>query len=115
MSKQTFDAVMGKWETHYAAEQVKETWGHLGPKKDKVYTGFILFCWASDGTICPIDYDFKKLPGSPWLYDAIVDFICGNAKKQSQVYRFDGTFCNYEFNGTITKIDCDKPGGKGNG
>lgn len=83
---------------------MENTWGHLAPQKNKTYLGFITFCWASDGTLCPIDYDFDGLEGSPWLYDAIIDFIKENAKEQGKVYRFDGTIKNYKFKGEVTRL-----------
>ena len=66
-----------------------------------------MFCHASDGDLCPIDYDFIGLDGSPWLYDAIIDFIDGNAKVQGKVYRFDGTFRNYVFDGEVVEISTE--------
>lgn len=95
---------MGQWQAHYDAKAVQETWGHLAPEENKTYEGFIVFCIGSDGTICPIDYDFVGLDGSPWLYDAIVDFIGDNSKEHCRVYRFDGTFCNYVFAGSVSEI-----------
>ena len=105
MSSQTIQDAFAPIEQVNHEVVMKNTWGHLAPKKNKKYFGFIIFCYASDGTLCPIDYDFGNLPGSPWLYDAIIDFIDENAKEQGRIYKFIGTFCNYVFNGTVNQIN----------
>jgi len=106
MSKQTMEDTFAPIEAHYKAKQMEATWGHLAPKEDKSYSGFIVFSIACDGLYCLIDYDFKKLDGSPWLYDALQEFVGDNAKEHGKVYRFDGTFRNFEFDGTVKEISC---------
>lgn len=107
MSKATFEKVFAPIEARYKAKVMEATFGHLAPKKDKEYTGFIVYSIAADGLFCLIDYNFKKLPGSPWFYDALQDFIGDNAKKKGRVYRFDGTFCNFIFAGKVKEINCN--------
>jgi hypothetical protein len=93
-------------DARYREAVMRDTWGHLAPTKNKKYPGYILFCHASDGYLCPIDYDFIGLPGSPWLHDAVIDFISDNTPEQCVIYRFDGSFKNYKFTGTIKKVNC---------
>lgn len=91
-------------DIQYKNAVMESTWGHLAPKSNKSYKGFVIFAIAVDGLHCLIDYDFKGLDGSPWLYDALQDFIGKNAVKEGAVYRFDGVFRNYEFSGAIREI-----------
>jgi hypothetical protein len=88
----------------YRAEVAIATWGHLAPRKRKSYHGHFLFAIPAydSGTPCIVEAEFKGLDDSPWLYDAMWDFAAQTDKQG--IYRFDGTFCNYEFNGTITPI-----------
>jgi hypothetical protein len=104
MSSQTIADAFAPAIARYKAQVIESTWGHLAPKKNKSYSGWIVFSIAADGLYCLIDYDFKKLDGSPWFYDALQDFIGDNAKERGKVYRFDGTFCNYVFEGTIRQL-----------
>lgn len=88
-----------------------QTWGHLAPKKNKKYYGSILFVLGNYGDNVIVDTEFKSLPDSPWLFDAIQNFIFEQKFEQKLerggVYKFVGTFRNYVFNGTIRKINTD--------
>jgi hypothetical protein len=106
MSSQTIAEAFAPAMARYKTKVMESTWGHLAPKKNRSYEGFIIYSIAADGLYCLIDYDFKKLDDSPWFYDALQDFIGDNAKARGKVYRFDGTFCNYVFEGTIREIPC---------
>ncbi len=105
MSRQTFMDVFLPEEIAYKARVMGMTWGHLAPKKNKKYPGYILFTISAYGDIVPIRAEFKGLDDSPWFYEALQDFVYENAKEDGKVYRFDGTFRNYEFKGTVTKLD----------
>lgn len=104
MSAQTMSEVFAPIMAKYRADVIAATWGHLAPCKRKTYQGYVLFAIPvyDSGTPCIIDADFEDLNDSPWLYDAMWDFA--SQTTQAGVYRFDGTFRNYNFDGTITKI-----------
>ena len=87
----------------------RNTWGHLAPVKNKSYRGFILFAnSAYDGAVL-LDSDFAGLEDSPWLYDAMIEFMhdyftgCIVREEFGRIYRFDGVFRNYEFKGRVTQ------------
>jgi hypothetical protein len=85
-----------------------DTWGHLAPKQNRTYRGFITFavgCFGDDPLnpqmlVC----EFKGLDASPWFFDAASEFISEEETEPGCVYRFDGTFRNYEFVGTVLKL-----------
>lgn len=82
-------------------------WGQQQLRKNRIYKGYIVFAWSAfGGDLVVLDADFKGLPDSPWLFDAIHEFAFQDMSdlKEGAVYRFDGTFRNYEFNGTRTVI-----------
>lgn len=102
MDDGTFVMVNGVHKEHV----MTETWGHLAPERDKTYRGYIIFCISETGDIVTIRSNFRKLPGSPWFQTALDDFAYENAKEHGVVYRFDGTFRNYQFSGKIRRIKC---------
>lgn len=93
-------------EARYKAEIMADTWGHLAPKKNKAYHGHIVFaigCFGSDHlNPTPLACEFDDLDSSPWFFDAMMDFLRDIETKEGCVYRFDGTFRNYEFKGQIS-------------
>lgn len=104
-------------EAKYRADIAVETWGHLAPRRRKAYQGSFVFAIPEydSGNPCIVSAAFEGLGDSPWLYDAMQDFAeqiiprDGNGlNPESGVYRFDGTFRNYEFKGTVMKICTDK-------
>ena len=84
----------------------QDTWGHLAPKKNKSYKGTILFAISGFGGCSKnpvlIDYDFKELDSSPWLYDAVKDLLFDRSEEleTGKVYKWDTTFRNYHFYGS---------------
>lgn len=90
-------------EANFKAVQ-RDTWGHLAPEENKTYKGYVLFTQTVFGEYVIIDANFEGLPESPWLFDAMTDFIEEHAKEDGSIYRFDGTFRNYEFKGPIAKL-----------
>ena len=82
-----------------------DTWGHLAPCQDFTYEGHIIFALgAFGGDRMVIDADFEDLPASPWLFQALNDFIGDHQGEAGGVYRFDGTFRNYVFEGEVQKM-----------
>jgi hypothetical protein len=83
------------------------TWGHLAPQKNTSYKGKILFCvsgYGNTGTSI-IDSKFENLQDSPWLYDAMQEYIDKWEKLEDGcIYRIDCTFRNYRFYGTPKKV-----------
>ena len=84
---------------------LEDTWGHLAPKKNKKYSGYILFCQTSGGLIVSIDYNFEGLGDSPWLCNSIEDFIAENVDKKGIIYKWEGNLKNYQFSGEIKIIN----------
>jgi hypothetical protein len=78
----------------------KATWGHLAPRRNKRYQGHIVFSISAFGDMVVIDADFEDLPDSPWLFDAVHNFVFEDESLvHGAIYRFDGTFRNYAFRG----------------
>jgi hypothetical protein len=83
----------------------QDTWGHLAPKAQEPYRGFILFTFGVHGDLTVIDWDFKLvngegLPGSPWFHEDLHDFVGRQIEKKGHrhggVWRFDGTFLRHK-------------------
>lgn len=93
-------------------EALKETWGHLAPKYYKQYKGFIIYCINCFGCIDIIDFDFKDLCSSLWLYDHLYNFVNNNipyGQQGPKIYKFEGTYkCfknnRYEFKGNTIEV-----------
>ena len=87
------------------------------PEKNKTYRGRIVFaigCYDS-GDLNPTTLvcEFKtrqgkELDSSPWFYGTLQDFLFSldDARDTGCVYEFKGTFRNFVFKGTVTRI-CD--------
>lgn len=101
-------------------EQLKNTFGHLAPKKNKLYRGRIVYavgCFGNDGlNPTVIVSEFGDLQSSPWFYEAIQELlnkgknpsggydghsymIGGLRNDEGCVYEWTGTMRNYEFTG----------------
>lgn len=92
-------------ETEHRESAIQSTFGHLAPEENKSYQGFILFCKTEWDKIVPIQANFDGLDDSPWFYDVLMEFIEANAKECGKIYRFKGTFKNYEFTGTVREME----------
>lgn len=108
MSAQTQKEVYAPIEARHRAQVMKMTWGHLAPRKNKAYRGHIVFavgCFGDD-PLNPtmLSAEFKGLDDSPWFFDAMRDFTEAQKGDPGNVYRFDGTFRNYDFVGKITTV-----------
>lgn len=92
----------------YKAEQLKATWGHLAPKKNKAYRGFIVFaigCFGDDAlNPTALECEFNGLDSSPWFFDAMTDLLGSLETEAGCIYRWEGTFRNYEFDGETRKM-----------
>lgn len=115
MSAQTMAEIFAPVEAKYRAAIMADTWGHLAPKRNRTYRGFIVFaigCFGDDHlNPTPLSCDFKGLDSSPWFYDAMMDFLqsLDKGEHEGTVWRFDGTFRNYEFSGNVQQLKLVKP------
>ena len=85
---------------------MQSTWGHLAPKKNKSYKGTIVFaigCYGNSTTVLSVE--FKDLDDSPWLYEAIHEFLFEQDTEVGNVYMFTGALKNYKFVGKVQRID----------
>lgn len=87
---------------------LRETWGHLAPKKNKKYRGHITFACTEYGRQHVLINASFDVPDSPWFYDAMYTFISDqlwdSKLERGVVYYFEGVFCNYTFTGPITRV-----------
>lgn len=115
-------------EARYHAQVIQATWGHLAPVKNRIYRGHVVFavgCFGDDGlNPTAIESEFtnskgEELESSPWFYDALTDLLGSfvgieyplpgfpsddKPAKAGGVYRWEGTFRNYEFKGTLRRL-----------
>lgn len=93
---ESFAAAFAPAEAAYKSAVMHSTWGHLVPEvRNRKEPGYMVFsCAGYGGTFVLIDAKFKNVGDSPWLYDAMYDYVCRHANKRNQrgkVLRFDGT------------------------
>ena len=108
MNSQTIQDAFAPYEAKYHAEVLDDAWGHLAPKRNKTYTGRIVYavgCFGDDPLnptmlVC----DFDGLDSSPWFFDALNQFIQSMDNELGSVYEFKGTFRNYKLNGCTTLL-----------
>ena len=114
MSHQCLADAFAPAEAAYRAEILKETWGHLAAVKNKKYHGSLTFAsgifGSDDLNPTAISCEFKTSKGemlesSPWFYDAMMEFMQSLECEAGGVYRFEGYFRNYEFHGTVRKMN----------
>lgn len=95
-------------EASYRAAVLASTWGHLAPKKNRTYKGHVVFaigCFdCGDLNPTALECEFGTLDSSPWLYDALSEFMRSLGGEVGGVYRWDGTFKNYEFTGEVRRL-----------
>lgn len=107
----SMETVFAPVEARYRAAVREETWGHLAPARNKIYRGHIIFalgCFGSDRlnpTVLECELDLES---SPWFFNAMRDFLRSLEGEEGGVYRWDGTFKNYEFKGTVRRIPLDQ-------
>lgn len=77
-------------------EVMEDTWGHLRPQPRRSYKGSILFAVSAYSAfgVSVIDTEFDGLPGSPWFYEDLCDWLNEDEryKLEPGVYRFTGTY-----------------------
>ena len=101
------------------ARQTVATFGHLAPKPNKTYEGYVIFALTAFGDTCIIEFVFDQIEASPWFNLDVLDFLADFTdklpkEKEFGVYRFDGKYSKYNdskfnFDGKIIEIEC---GGK---
>lgn len=86
-----------------AALVFEDTWGHLRPGSGRHLGHIVAACSAYDsGERSLITAEFRDVPDSPWLYDAMYALINDADMAEGCVYRFmgalvaDGTACRFE-------------------
>ncbi len=84
-------------------EAMKDTWGHLAPKKGQSYKGFMVWAHSAYGDIVLIDANFENLDDSPWLFENMQDFIAENGERGG-LYKWEGCYKNSSFEGKIKKL-----------
>jgi len=108
MSHQCIADAFAPWEIRYKAQIMAQTWGHLAPKKGKTYSGYVVFalgCFGSDPlNPTPLECELNGLDSSPWFFDALIEFLQSIKAETGGVYRWDGTFRNYEFVGVVQRL-----------
>lgn len=97
----TFGDTLASIDAHNCREQLKETWGHLAPVKNRTYKGRVVYavgCFGDDElNPTPLVADFRGLDSSPWFYEALCEFIGELEGNESGcVYEWTGTLRNYE-------------------
>lgn len=104
-------------EAHYRAQVEKDIWGHFAPQKNVKYKGYVIFsvgCFGSD-PLNPTVLHFyllgggkgkgaKILESSPWFHGALMDFLRKLKAEIGRVYKWEGSFRNYEFDGTVREM-----------
>jgi len=116
MSHACFAEALASAEVHYKMDVMKHTWGHLARKRNKRYFGHITFavgCFGSDRfNPMPLECsliakDGEELDSSPWFYDSMIDFLqsLGKENQEGTVWRFEGNFHNYHFDGIIAQAE----------
>lgn len=88
---------------------MQDTWGHLGPKKGRSYNGYIIWAYGRYGDIVLLDATFENLNDSPWLYEAMEEYIGENLDGEG-IYKWEGRFKKlnegcYCFGGEIKRLD----------
>jgi len=127
-STESRDRLAASIEAHNYQVVASETWGHLAPKRNVRYQGFIRFavgCFGSDDlNPLPLACDLKsrraELDSSPWFYDALIETLqdwaaagrYGSAAlpegwpkiEAGGVYEWRGVFVNYRFIGSLQRM-----------
>jgi hypothetical protein len=95
-------------EAYYQHQALAEAWGHLAPKRNKIYRGRIVYvvgCFGNDHLNPTVmACELGDLESSPWFYDALIEFLQQQQTEVGYVYEFVGTFRNYVFQGKIRAV-----------
>jgi len=121
----SYAEVFAPIEAVYKERVMRDTWGHLAPKRGEIYNGWILFGTNAFGSmnaqlldaewVCPSE----KMKSNPWIYEDINEYLLskmGNKSKFKEgcVYLFTGTYRLYSngahsFGGKFKHIKIKKP------
>lgn len=85
MSAQTMAEVFAPVQAIHRARILADTWGHLAPKKNRTYRGYVVFalgCFGSDSL-------------NPTVLEC---------ELEGGVYRWEGAFRNYKFAGSVRRL-----------
>jgi len=98
----------------YKTIQIEQIFGHLAPKTQTEYKGYILFTLTAFGDTCIIDFEFENLEESPWFNTDVLKYIGDYTDslpetKTHGVYRYEGTYKqfkngNHKFKGKVIEI-----------
>lgn len=90
-------------------QALQDTFGHLAPKKERSYKGYMIWAYGWYGDIVLLGSGFKNLSNSPWLFAAMQEYIGENLDGEG-IYKWEGHFekldeeC-YCFGGKIKRLD----------
>ena len=105
----SFQSACEAWEAEIKEQTMQATWGHLAPTKNRTYRGHIVWalgCIGSDRLNPTVmEFEMGDLNSSPWLYPAMLKFLAGHSDEEGALFRFDGTFRNYKWQGTIVRLN----------
>ncbi len=88
---------------------MQDTFGHLAPKEGRSYKGTMIYVRGEYGDIVLLSADFKNLKDSPWLFEAMQEYI-GEHCQEEGLYKWVGQFSKisdscYCFGGKIKRLD----------
>ena len=105
----SMNTILDAYKQTRKEEVLYNTWGHLAPETNIKYYGYIIVATSQFGnSTYLLDYEFKKLNSSPWLYEDVGNFMF-NTKFEtdiSNIYRFDGWYKKFK------NDNCQFGGGK---
>lgn len=84
------------------------TWGHLAPKKNTTYKGYLLVaksCFGEYGGTVPVDMIIEGLDSSPWFYESMNEMLDKLELEEGCFYKVFVTFRNYKWWTKIVKIN----------
>jgi hypothetical protein len=93
-------------EDLYKAQVMAETWGY--PQPNVKYPGWIIWTHGIHGDIIVINLA-DSLPGDPFFYEDLMEFICDWETEEGHIYRFDGYYIkhkkgSYRFTGKVKEV-----------
>jgi hypothetical protein len=109
----SYSKILAPYNARVKDQVMRETWGHLAPNHRQIYEGFILFTHTAWNKIEPIEFEFKNLEMSPWLFEQMNEFISKKELLKNDgsfgVFIFTGKYQlynngNYRFSGKIKKV-----------
>jgi hypothetical protein len=80
---------------------MQATFGHLAPARRRAIPGSVTFVTSPYSGCTVVDLGFEDTPDSPWLAEAVSDYVCGLADR----YGVDEQAGFYRWEGTVTMFD----------